>query len=387
MLLEVELDRRSADNDVYKYTILAIEEPEAHLHPQLQRLVFRDFLRSDVPILLSTHSPNIVSVAEPDWFVLLKQHAEGTKVASTAELTKLPKFLKQDLSRYLDATRGEVVFGKGIILVEGIAEGFLVPQFSSKMKDAGLIPYTLDGAGISICNVAGTDFIPYVYFFGKYGLDLPLVIITDGDKYVGVDRLAKRVLKNKSLDKGFKTRLKEALTKKDFDAVRQLLEEQGEGCFEGLNRGIKIAKYIDRAKSEQLRQLYDEQKWDSVRDELGLLGIFVNDWTLEAELIDVGYQEEYVEVYGELGASKTKQRNMEKALADQQVENILSRIEESGMGKGRFAQRMANKIDADRIPKYIQDAMAFIVLRTPPKSSITRWLSLEDGSSSNDEEE
>ncbi|HUE89423.1 MAG TPA: AAA family ATPase [Vicinamibacterales bacterium] len=56
------------------HTFLGIEEPEAHLHPHVQRLVYRDLLRPTrdddavtpaATILLTTHSPHIVSSGAP----------------------------------------------------------------------------------------------------------------------------------------------------------------------------------------------------------------------------------------------------------------------------------------------------------------------------------
>ena len=76
-LKTLELDHQVKYGD-RTHTFLAIEEPEAHLHPHVQRRVFRSFLRprqpipigedakkepaSETTILLTTHSPNIVSV-------------------------------------------------------------------------------------------------------------------------------------------------------------------------------------------------------------------------------------------------------------------------------------------------------------------------------------
>ncbi len=72
-LLTLELERQVQVGD-RSHTFLAIEEPEAHLHPHIQRLVFRDFsiprnvIAAGLPkkpqtVLLTTHSPHIISVS------------------------------------------------------------------------------------------------------------------------------------------------------------------------------------------------------------------------------------------------------------------------------------------------------------------------------------
>jgi len=78
--LELEISEKVRDHG-----FLAIEEPEAHLHPHVQRRVFRSFLRprSHLPtqeeehepnrtILLTTHSPHIASVSPLGSLVLLR---------------------------------------------------------------------------------------------------------------------------------------------------------------------------------------------------------------------------------------------------------------------------------------------------------------------------
>ena len=124
-------------NQQSQYTILAIEEPEAHLHPHLQRLVFENVFKRELPILVSTHSPTIVSLAEPDWFALFKRSKNGIVAVSTSKIAQLDRKLRRDLSRFLDATRGEIVFARGVILVEGDAELFLVPEMTRRLKEAG----------------------------------------------------------------------------------------------------------------------------------------------------------------------------------------------------------------------------------------------------------
>lgn len=378
LMVEIELLRESrGENTDYQYTILAIEEPEAHLHPHLQRLVFRDFLQSEMPVILSTHSPNIVSIAEPDWFVVLSKRDGETKGNSTSALASLPANVKRDLSRYLDVNRGEVVFAKGVILVEGDAEQFLVPEFARKMRDAGLIHNTLDGAGVSVVNVSGSDFIPYVRFLGSEGLDLQIAIMTDGDKYVGLNRKAEELLRSDLLNEDEKQELQLAFTGSNADRLRTCLESHHVYVHEGLNRGLKIAEVIAPHNTRintllpELQSNLNQGEWDILRRNLQHpdIGIFVNDWTLEDELVHAGYVRELLDVYQELGASDRQVTNMRQELEDNLIVKVINRIEQSGKGKGRFAQRLADKVTAERIPDYIQKAIQHVVLRTPTISA------------------
>ena len=74
-------------------------------------------------------------------------------------------------------TRGEVFFAKGVILVEGDAEKFLLPTLA-KLHDPEL---DLDALGITVCSIGGTNFVPYIRLLGPAGLDIPFAVLTDFD--------------------------------------------------------------------------------------------------------------------------------------------------------------------------------------------------------------
>lgn len=156
-----------------------IEELEAHLHPQAQlRLI--DYLQNeydenDAQIIISTHSPVLASKINLKNIILLKNN----KSFSLAEgETGLEKGDYLFLQRFLDSTKANLFFAKGIIMVEGDAENLLVPVI------AEIIGYPLAKYGISIVNVGSTAFLRYSRIMirkNKEKIGVPVAIITDCD--------------------------------------------------------------------------------------------------------------------------------------------------------------------------------------------------------------
>lgn len=172
-LLELDLDARIDDHDL-AHLVLAIEEPEAHLHPHLQRLVFRRLLRPDDTrsVLLTTHSPHVASVGPARSLVVLRGDGRATTAFAAAN-ADLEDADWDDIERYLDATRAELVFARGVLFVEGFAEQVLVPRLARTIK------IDLDKRGVTVCAIHGTHFEAYVRF--AQALGIRWAVVTDGD--------------------------------------------------------------------------------------------------------------------------------------------------------------------------------------------------------------
>ncbi len=153
-----------------------VEELEAHLHPQAQMQAIETFQKqADVQLILTTHSPNIGS----------KLHLKNLIICSGNNVYPMgPEETKLDLKnyvfleRFLDVTKANLFFSKGIILVEGWSEELLLPEF------AKLIGYNLTDKGIAVINVSSLAFIHYANIFKrKKGpfFTRPVAVITDVD--------------------------------------------------------------------------------------------------------------------------------------------------------------------------------------------------------------
>lgn len=336
MLMEALAVRRAAS--AFVTTILGVEEPEAHLHVAIQRRLFRHLLATEPALLLTSHSPHIAAVAPLRSLLLLRQIGSET-VARTTLNADLDEFEIEDISRYLDVSRAELLFARYVLLVEGTAEAFLLPAIA---EAAG---FDLDEYGVVIVNVIGTDFAPYRRLLGADGLDLPSAVLTDGDPLRNSVNSAEHGLKRAAL----------------------LLEDdhRSQQVNDGVVQLVELEKEGERPEAAELRR--------RLQDLCATEDVYVGDHTLELDLLPL-LGNELIAAFGQLAGSR-RSANMardiaailgadgcldvlssatvklaEKADAESPARSsdghrrarVLDRIED--LGKGRFAQRWAGHI-------------------------------------------
>lgn len=129
-----EADQDSFFPDLFHATVL-IEEPEAHLHPQLQHGLIRYLrrvanVRRDLQVLVTTHSSEIVAACDPVELVVIRRDKDRRTVARTVKALPLQPnvrdFLFEQTRLHLDAERSASLFAEQLLVVEGVTEAALL---------------------------------------------------------------------------------------------------------------------------------------------------------------------------------------------------------------------------------------------------------------------
>ena len=290
--------------------VILFEEPEAHLHPQLQLTLFKALSTLPFQSILTTHSTHITANAPLESYIVLSQTGEPAIASSVPAVDAgLVQPEIHDLERYLDATRSNLLFARKVILVEGPSELFLIPALLKQV-----MKIDLNREGISVIPIYGVHFEVYAKLFEKDSLPKKCAIITDGD-----------------------------LTPSDADQ-----DLEGEDV---------LTPPLDLTSLEN----------DYVR-------VFACKTTFERALVFEGTLEMFARTADDIGAPTVGNRLRKgvESLADESIDDdvknkILADLRKSVLntakrfGKARFAQIAVRHVDqAEVIPKYLGNAAKWL---------------------------
>lgn len=277
---------------------LFIEEPEAHIHTHIQKTLFDKIDFKETQIIYSTHSTHISEVSKISNMNILAKKRNYAEVFQPSKNLEKPWVNK--IERYLDAVRSNLLFAKGVILVEGDAEEILIPIIIKKV-----LGVSLDELGLSLINIRSTGFENIAKIFHDDRIRRNCSIITDLDTAINED-----------------------------------------------GKGAEV-KGAERKK--RINEFCKGNVW---------VKAFFAEHTFEIDFITTGNSHEVKKVLNEVYTDPDTIKKSKEELDSDDVKIYGKRVltMANNVGKGWFAVMLGKHIDAKTfIPNYILDALMFAI--------------------------
>ena len=156
------------------HSVLALEEPESHLHPQAQRSLFAHIKAIPGQRIVSTHSPYFAGQAQlEDLRLFIK--SGGDTIVTRLDLSSLmdPGDVRKLQETVID-TRGDLLFSRGLVLFEGQTEEQALPIWAQKYWGG-----SIHELGFCFVRANGTDYFPFVWLANA--LRIPWYVFADGE--------------------------------------------------------------------------------------------------------------------------------------------------------------------------------------------------------------
>lgn len=171
--LEMKASKHKEEEEPF-FSILAAEEPEAHLHPNAQKTLYGQLISSGGQVVVSSHSPYLAAMAEQSFIRYLRKREDDIYVGQLNN--NLSPEDKRRLQREVMHSRGEIIFSKAIILCEGETEEQSLPLLFKRYF--GCDPFVL---GVTFIGVGGSGkrYLPFINFAKDFSI--PLFVFSDGE--------------------------------------------------------------------------------------------------------------------------------------------------------------------------------------------------------------
>jgi len=156
------------------FPILAIEEPEAHLHPNAQKQLYSQINDIAGQKIISTHSPYIAAVA--DLCQIRSFYKDQRGRCGKMAIDTLTDEDQRKITRHVINSRGEIFFSKLMVLLEGETEEQALPIFAKHHFGKSVVEMGVDFIGVGGYG----NYLPFLRF--AESLNIPWLILSDAEE-------------------------------------------------------------------------------------------------------------------------------------------------------------------------------------------------------------